>query len=354
MEQVRESLEQLGLDLGSGAVVVDAGRGEPRLDPRRDTLVLRAGRALAALAEQAARRYPAGHRLRVLRPGAAPLHVPADGLAEAGPWAEDDALLVPAARGRADCEDLRELMARLLGESGCPWDREQDHRSLRGSLLEEAYEVIHAIDADDAGALAGELGDLLLQVLFHAQLAEQAGRFTLDDVTARLHEKLVARHPHVFGDAVARDAQAVLRRWDAIKAAEAGESAGWTVSSVPRILPALMRAAAVQRRAARVGFDWPDLAGPLAKLHEEIAELAEAGADPVRAEEELGDLLFAVVNVARFLKVDPEQALRAAVDRFVERFEAMRRRVEADGKRLDAMSLDEMDHYWEAAKQSEQ
>jgi len=354
VKSIRESLEQAGADLSAGALVVDAAAGEPPLDPRRETVVLRAGRAPQALADQIARRYPAGHRVRVLRAGAAPVEIAAEALAGAGPWGQEDALLVPADPQRGvDCDDLRELIARLLGEGGCPWDREQDHRSMRGCLLEETYEVIEAIEAERPDALAGELGDVLLQVLFHAQLAEEAGDFTLDDVMARLHEKLVARHPHVFGESVAEDAGAVLRQWDAIKSAQAGESAGATVAAAPKILPALMRASAVQRRAARVGFDWPDAGGPMEKVREEIAELADAGADPVRAEEELGDLLFSVVNLARFLKVDPEQALRGAVDRFVERFEAMRRRVEADGKRLDGMSLDEMDRYWDEVKGNE-
>jgi tetrapyrrole methylase family protein/MazG family protein len=264
----------------------------------------------------------------------------------------------PSPEQRATVAGLRGLMARLRSPDGCPWDREQDHRSLRRCLLEETHEALAAIDREDWQELAGELGDLLLQVLFHAQLAAERGEFDLDDVARRLRDKLVARHPHVFGDAVARDAETVLRRWEELKRAEGGAEiegrAEDLLSGVAPTLPALDRAHKAQQRAAHMGFDWPTLEGPLQKLAEEAAELrAELAQQPpgsLRLEQEIGDLLFSVVNVARFAGVNAEQALRAAVDRFAGRFATMRKLAGEAGQSLEAMNLEQMDRLWERAK----
>jgi MazG family protein len=245
-------------------------------------------------------------------------------------------------------ERLLEIMARLRGPDGCPWDREQTHASIKPQLVEECYEVLEAIDAESPAMLKEELGDLLLHVVFHAQLADEAGHFNFDDLTCAINDKLVRRHPHVFGEAKAHDAAAVRVAWDAIKAKEKPERSG-PLDGIPRHLPALMRAHEIGRKAAKVGFDWPDSQGPLAKIHEEVDELA-AETDPERTEEELGDLLFALANFARHRHLDPEQALTRATDKFIRRFEAMRRRIETAGGSFQGMSLEAMDLVWEQVK----
>ena len=256
--------------------------------------------------------------------------------------------------------ELVEIMARLRSPDGCPWDREQDHRTLKPYLLEEAYEVLEAID-DGGGELCAELGDLLLQIVFHAQVAAEDGRFTMDDVCRAIHDKLVRRHPHVFGDVQVGGAPQVAANWEAIKRSEredAGRPAS-AVDGVPKPLPALLRAQRVQAKASRAGFDWDRIDEPLDKVAEEFEELrgewrGGAGGSGARSrvEEEFGDLLFALVNTARFLEVDAEQALRAAVDKFDRRF----RRVEAvfreQGRDLEKATLEEMDSVWNEVKKT--
>jgi tetrapyrrole methylase family protein/MazG family protein len=217
--------------------------------------------------------------------------------------------------------DLVRVQARLRAEDGCPWDREQDHRTLARHLLEETHELLEAIDAGDDDAMRDELGDLLLQVTFHAQIASEEGRWDIDDVAEGLVAKLIHRHPHVFGETEVAGADEVLVNWERLKAEETG---GRTAvdEQIPASLPALARAAKVQRRAAGWGFAWPTPEGAIAKVREEIAELEEVADDPDRAEEELGDLLLAVVSVARGLGVDAEAALRRATAKFAGRFEA--------------------------------
>jgi len=232
------------------------------------------------------------------------------------------------------------IMRRLRDPArGCSWDLQQSFATIAPYTIEEAYEVADAIDRGDMEALEDELGDLQLQVVFHAQMAEELGAFTLDDVMNRICDKLERRHPHIFGDA------AESPGWDAIKAAERSErSLGSVLDGVANALPALDRAAKLQRRAARIGFDWPDCKGPRAKIDEELAELdGETG--PERREEELGDLLFAVVNLARHLNIDPEEALRKANRKFEARF----RTIEAEPG-FEAMNLDEKEALWKAAK----
>ena len=263
---------------------------------------------------------------------------------------------------RPPIERLVEIMARLRSPSGCPWDREQDHRSLKRYAIEEALELADAIDeALETGRdahLVEELGDLLLQVVFHAQIGAESGRFDLGDVIDAICEKLIRRHPHVFGDAALADARAVERRWHEIKRREKGDEAGAAsiFAGLPRELPALLYAREVQARAARVGFDWESADGALEKVAEEVREIAEArassGEDRRRLEEEWGDLLFSLVNVARHDGIDPESALRAGARRFVERFRYIEERAAATGRSLEAMSLEEMDDLWEEAKRA--
>lgn len=267
-----------------------------------------------------------------------------------------------------------ELMAALRAHNGCPWDRKQTHESLKPYLLEEAYEVIETIDQRDMQKLREELGDVLLQVLFHSQIAAEAGSFTVEDVIETLAAKLIRRHPHVFrtgdGKGAVSNSEQVLAQWEDIKRAER-VAAGNTQSAldgVPKTLPALLRAYQIQARAARVGFDWPQseagLEQILAKVAEEIGELREALAShrtrtasasnrsdtSEEMENELGDLLFSVVNLARFLKANPEDALRRATNRFIDRFHLVEAQATERGLSLADMTLDEMDELWDEAK----
>jgi tetrapyrrole methylase family protein/MazG family protein len=240
-----------------------------------------------------------------------------------------------------------QVMARLREE--CPWDRKQTHESLVKNLIEEAYELVEAIGSGSEGQLEDELGDVLLQVLFHSNIARQAGAFDIDDVAEVLRQKLVRRHPHVFGNVEVEDAEEVKANWEQIKETERGEARQSLLDGVPVGMPALERAAKIQRRAADIGFDWPQAAPVLDKLFEEVEELREAVAEMNRVPEELGDVLFTVVNLARHLNVDPELALRGAIERFISRFEAM----EEMGGPLAGLSLAELDDLWERAKRKQ-
>ena len=260
-----------------------------------------------------------------------------------------------------DIRPLLELMARLRHpERGCPWDIEQTFATIAPYTLEEAYEVADAIARDDPDALRDELGDLLFQVVFHARMAEEAGQFDFADVIAGLLEKMVRRHPHVFGDAEVADAEAQTRAWEQLKADERrarGTAASSVLDGVALGLPALVRAEKLQRRAARVGFDWPGIAPVLDKVDEELAELrAELrdDADEARVAAELGDLLFSAVNLARHAGIDAETALRDANERFARRFRAVEAEFADRGEALDTAGLDALDAAWERAKAAEE
>ena len=251
-------------------------------------------------------------------------------------------------------ERLVDLMARLRGPDGCPWDRKQTLRTLRPFILEEAYELVEAIDTDRTESLQEELGDLLLEVLFVSQICSEQARFTILDVMHELEDKLVRRHPHVFRSQKARDSEEALARWEEIKAAEKAESGDKKSSfqDVPRTLPALARANKLSSRAAREGFDWRSADGVLTKLLEELGELEEARAanDPAAIEEELGDLLFSTVNLARHLGVDPEVALQATNRKFIDRFEFVKNQLEKRGHSFEASNMEEMEELWQKAK----
>lgn len=254
-------------------------------------------------------------------------------------------------------EKLLDIMAQLRApEGGCPWDLEQDFRSIAPYTIEEAYEVADAIAREDMGDLKSELGDLLFQVVFHARMASEAGAFDFDDVAGAIADKMIRRHPHVFGAADARDAETQSASWEAQKAAERAEKgAGRVLDDVPLGLPALTRSVKLQKRAARVGFDWPTLDGVLDKITEEARELAEANDGDVQEEkeEEFGDLLFAMANLARRIRVDPETALRRANDKFTRRFAHIERRLGEADRSPDEASLEEMDALWNEAKAAE-
>lgn len=234
--------------------------------------------------------------------------------------------------------DLLKVMARLRAPGGCPWDAEQTHRTLAKHLLEEAHEVLDAIDSGDPERLRDELGDLLLQVVFHAEMAREAGEYDMDDIAEGTVAKLVRRHPHVFGDVEVADAGEVLINWERIKETEKGPSA--VDDDIPATLPALSRASKVQRRAAGWGFEWRTIEGAMSKLREEVEELASA--PPDEAEDELGDVLFATTAVARRLGVDPESALRRTTNRFADRYERMLARADTQGVDLATLSEDEL------------
>ncbi|MGI5853519.1 MAG: nucleoside triphosphate pyrophosphohydrolase [Bacillota bacterium] len=283
------------------------------------------------------------------------------------------------------------IMAQLrASEGGCPWDKQQTLTSLRPYVLEEAHEVVQALDSRDYANLREELGDLMLQIVFQAQIAKESGAFTIDDVCNGIADKLIRRHPHVFSDVEVSDAAGVLVNWEKIKAAEKGKAEPSILDAIPTALPALMRAYKLQERAARVGFDWPDVRGALAKVDEEMREFRElipvdhfddqgaaeaeamaqandqaqaktkaevtkkskpdrASADP-RLAEEFGDLLFALVNVARYLGIDPELALLGTASKFAWRFAQIEEGARREGRKMEDMTLEEMDCYWDAAK----
>src|ERR1022692_902153 len=282
-------------------------------------------------------------------------------------------------------EDLVELQIRLLAPNGCPWDREQTHESLRTYLIEEAYEVLDALESGDPDKFAEELGDLLLQIIFHSQLAAQARHFDVGDVIERVHTKMVRRHPHVFGADKADNAAQVLKNWEQLKAEErrqerasrglaavVDDESASLLSGIPRTLPAVMEAYQLTRRASRVGFDWPDIAGVIEKLREEILEFFDwpdiagvieklreeileleseiANGKAAEIQSEAGDLLFSVVNVVRFLKLDPEIALKNANRKFVERFRDMESEAAVRGKKLTDLNAAELDALWTGAK----
>jgi MazG family protein len=262
----------------------------------------------------------------------------------------------------ADIEKLERLVEKLRGEGGCPWDKEQTRETLKPMLIEEAYEVLDALDSGDAAELKDELGDLLFQVVFHAQVSREKKEFDLADVVDRSYEKMVRRHPHIFGEADLKTAEDVLKNWEDIKAAEKGvlsssrpDAERSLLDGIPSKLPALHRAYQMTAKASRVGFDWSQLEDILKKLREETSELLEAHAkkDAQKIADEIGDLLFVAVNVARFLGVDPETALGRSNRKFDRRFRHIESTIKQQGRELKDASLAEMDALWEEAKRQE-
>jgi tetrapyrrole methylase family protein/MazG family protein len=253
---------------------------------------------------------------------------------------------------RRPFEDLVRLMQRLRGPGGCPWDREQTLATLKPFIIEEAYEVVDAIDRDDLDSLVEELGDLLLQVVFAAEIGRGSGTFEVENCVAAIHDKLVRRHPHVFGEVKADSAEVVLTNWEKLKGAERKEEKKGILSGVPQSLPALLKSARLTEKAARVGFDWRRAEEVFAKIDEEILELREAveGGQLDEVEAELGDLLFTISNIARKLKINPEEALQAANRKFTRRFEAMEQTVDERQQSFENLSLEEMDGLWDEVK----
>jgi MazG family protein len=265
-------------------------------------------------------------------------------------------------------EKLVAVQARLRAPGGCPWDREQTHRSLRTYLIEEAYEVLEALESGNDAKFAEEMGDLLLQIVFHSQIAREEGRFTVADVIREIHDKMIRRHPHVFGETRAKDSAEVLRNWEQIKAEERRSSANKKserdklpadepslLDGVSRALPATLEGFQLTRKAARIGFDWDDAGGVIAKMQEETEELRNAltTQDQPKVEEELGDLLFAAVNLSRFLHIDPEIALKKANAKFSRRFHAMEKMARKTGREFKDLPREEMEALWDTTKDAE-
>jgi tetrapyrrole methylase family protein/MazG family protein len=248
-------------------------------------------------------------------------------------------------------DTLVEIIARLRAPDGCPWDRQQTHASLRENLLAECYEVLEALDEGDSGKLCDELGDLLMQIVLHAQISTEAGEFELGDVVEGINKKLIHRHPHIFGSAKVRDAEEVAHNWESLKREER-EADTSILASVPRHMPALSYSQEVQRRVARAGFDWEDIDGIIDKLVEEVGEIRQAGTQEERAQE-FGDLLFTLVNIARRQGIDPETALREANQRFFRRFTYMEGLCRQRGQSFEKLSFDEQNKLWEEAKGAE-
>jgi len=262
-------------------------------------------------------------------------------------------LYLPPLNPESSFEAFLEIIAHLRAPDGCPWDRKQTHQTLRPHLIEEAYELLDALDADDPQSMQEEFGDLLLQVVLHAQIASEYGEFNIADILTGIHNKIVYRHPHVFGDLKLADTESVLVNWEKLKAQERasnGRPEASLLDGISRALPALIQAHEYQSRAARVGFDWPDLSGVVAKLDEEMLEVQQAENDQ-QLSAEVGDLLFSVVNLARWKKIDAESALRAANQRFRQRFTHLERAARMLGRDLSDLSDDELDALWEEAKQ---
>ena len=255
---------------------------------------------------------------------------------------------------RYNMEDLLEIVALLRDpENGCPWDKVQTHTSIRKNFIEETYEVADAIDLADASLLCEELGDVLLQVALHTRMEEEQGAFTFGDVCTGICKKLIFRHPHVFGEVSVSGTGEVLSNWEELKRKEKGQATNTdALEAVARSLPALWRAEKVQKKAKKAGFDWPDVSGALDKLSEELEELKTAVAEGTNVEEELGDLLFSAVNVSRFVKVDTEEALNGATDKFIGRFRKVEEEAARQGRALEGMSLAELDKLWEHAKET--
>ena len=257
-------------------------------------------------------------------------------------------------KDRYSFDDLVQIMSILRSPEGCPWDREQDHESIRKSLIEETYEVIEAINKKDPVLLCEELGDVLLQIVFHSQMAAEEGQFDIGDVTDGICKKLIERHPHVFGDVKADTAEKVLDNWDDIKRKTKGQKTqGASMEKVPRELPALMRAQKIQKKAKKAGFDWPEVDGAYDALSSEIGELKEAAvtADHARTVDEMGDVLFSCVNIARFYDVDAEEALTAATDKFMSRYLKVEKLAAERGMDMKNTPLEELDKLWKEAKE---
>jgi tetrapyrrole methylase family protein/MazG family protein len=359
---IEPALDALGLNDLEGLQLLNADSltalHHPLLNPDFPALLPSAvAPDFAKLKQVLGNQYPDDHAIRIVRRAGSGITVEAWRLGELDQVTVPDGtewtvIYVPPLPQASSFERFQETIAHLRAPEGCPWDRKQTHESLRPYLLEETYEVLDALDTGDVSDLREELGDLLLQIVLHSQIAVEAGEFTMTDVIAAVNEKIIRRHPHVWGTVEVDDDQEVKVNWDRLKQAEEkNENRTSRLDGVPKSLPALSQAYSYQERAARVRFDWDTIAPVIDKVEEEMEELL-AAPDHASREMEVGDLLFAVVNWARWLGVEPESALREANARFYRRFNYVERQAVAQNHPLDSMSLAEMDALWEAAKAS--
>ena len=296
--------------------------------------------------------YPADHVIHIVAGGV--LDEKRIGELENYPVSKSSCWFVPPLGEGTSFESFAEIVAHLRAPNGCPWDREQTHESLRKHLLEESYEAISAIDSNDFSAMREEFGDLMLQIVLQAQIANEAGRFNISQIVQGIHSKIVRRHPHVFGDMKLEGVDGVLANWEKLKEQERGEKKNGKglLDGVPVALPALSQAQEYQDRAARVGFDWPEVEGVLDKIKEEIEEIKRAETDFELASE-IGDLFFALVNLARWKKVDAESVLRGTNAKFKKRFSHVEQGAKTQGRNLSELSLDEMESLWQMAKKKD-
>ncbi len=356
------TLAALGKDLLPRATLVDAFElaraHHPTFPPDAPAVVAQLySNALAAEVKLTLMEvFPDGHRVQLVHAAGTSMHKVEDlrlfEIDRSDAVGSLTSLYVPPLGPATSFEAFQDIIAHLRAPDGCPWDREQTHLSLRPYLLEETYETLGALDAEDSDALQEELGDLLIQIVLHAQIAAEKGEFKMADVLRQVHEKLVRRHPHVFAGLEVADSREVKHNWEQLKAAERnakGAGAPSVLLGVPAALPALAQAAAYQRRVVRVGFDWPDIRGVLGKVREEITELEDAKETAAQAAE-IGDLLFAVVNLARWHDIDAETALREANERFRQRFTRLEGFAREKGRTLEELTLEEMDLLWERSK----
>jgi tetrapyrrole methylase family protein/MazG family protein len=363
---VEPVLDALALDGLDGLQIADAidvaAQHHPHLDPDRPALLAQLySRMLASDVKLTLlNQYPPDHQVVLVHAAGTSdqrvFELPLVEIDRRDDLAHLTTLFIPRLPRQGGFESFQETIAHLRAPEGCPWDREQTHQSLRPYLLEETYEVLDAIDRDDLDAMCEELGDLLLQVVLQTQVATDAESFRMPDVIAGIQEKIIRRHPHVFGDVHVAGVEDVKRNWDAIKQAEKNEtqkeSRESALDGVPAGLPALAQADAYGSRASRLGFDWTEISGVLDKVAEEVREIAESP-DVEAREHEFGDLLFALVNVARWLKIDSESALRSTNARWSKRFRAVERAAREQGRTLRELSAEELDTLWEAAKAHE-
>lgn len=363
LSSLEPALSALSIDALNGLQLADAAdvatRHHPPLDPDRPALIARLGdRGQASQVKRTLlNQYPDEHPVALVGAGGTPrqriVWLPLFEI-DREPWVDSTTLLyIPPLDKPGGMESFQETIAHLRAREGCPWDREQTHQTLRTTLLSETYETLQAIDDADPHALMEELGDLLLQIVLHAQIATDEGEFRMADVISHIDAKLKRRHPHVFGDVKVSGTEEVTVNWEEIKREERNHADHRSIlASVPQILPALTQAQDYQTRVARVGFDWPDVKGVRDKISEELCELDEAST-PEEREAEAGDLLFSAVNLVRWLHVDAESALRRANARFACRFAAMEQRCVESGRVLSDLSPAEQDALWEAAKDEE-
>lgn len=357
---IESILQTLNIDLPAQLTIVDAhlmsAQYHPTFPPHAPALIVNLDENnIAKTKSLLSLVYPPNHEIRISAGALDFTTSRLQDLLTSGLTDYPTSLYVPALRPNTSLEEFQELIAHLRAPDGCPWDREQTHLSLRRNLTEEAYEVLEALDAEDPKAMQEEFGDLLVQVLLHTQIASEAGEFRMADVLHGIITKLVARHPHVFGDLKLNDAEDVIANWEHLKAGERaarGETERGLLDGVGEALPALSQAEAYTARASRVGFEWPNIEGVLGDVEEEIREFREAK-DAAERAAEFGDVLFALVNLARWLKLDPEAALRAANGRFRSRFAHVEAGAQQQGRELKDMTLGEMNALWEEGKKSD-